>query len=132
MNQSKHLIILCGFLILSSCENTEDFKQDLLSDNKEKIINACYELGKKRDTSSVKLLLNKALDPRITHDLRFKGMSVNYSRLIALQKISDNEYEKEINQRYVDTIATIFFQDWAIKNGYIKNETEVNIYYFNK
>jgi hypothetical protein len=126
------LVKLIGILVLNSCANTENYKQNLLSDDKEKIIQASYELGEIRDTTSVKNLLNKALDPRITHNIKFYGVSVNYSRLIALQKISNNTYKKKINQQQVDTIATIFFRDWAIKNKYLKNETEVDIYYLKK
>ncbi|MCL6294024.1 hypothetical protein [Jejuia spongiicola] len=116
--------------VLFSCANSENFKLDLLSNDKEKIIKASYELGEIRDTTSVKNLLNKALDPRITHNLKFYGSSVNYSKLIALQKISNNAYTEKINQHQVDTIATIFFRDWAIKNKYLKNEAEVDINYY--
>ena len=124
------LLIVVGILVLYSCANTENHKQDLLSNDKEKIIKASYELGEVRDTTSVKNLLNKALDPRITHNLKFYGVSVNYSRLIALQKISNNAYKEKINQQQVDTIATIFFRDWAIKNKYLKNEAEIDINFY--
>jgi hypothetical protein len=124
------LVKILGLLILISCSNTENYKQDLLSNDKEKIIKASYELGEIRDTSSVKNLLNKALDPRITHNLKFNGMSVNYSKIRALQKISNNAYKGKINQHEVDTIATIFFRDWAIKNKYLKNKEEIDINFY--
>lgn len=124
------LSVSTGFLILSSCSNTEEFKQDLLSGNKQKIIKACYKLGEKRDTSAVKNLLYQVLDPRITHNIRFKGVSVNYARLVALQKISGNQYDGKINQSSVDSIATFFFRDWAIEKKYLKDKNEVDIYYF--
>jgi hypothetical protein len=126
------LSISTGFLILSSCSNTEEYKQDLLSGDKRKIIEACYELGEKRDTSAVKNLLYQALDPRITHDSRYKGRSINHIRIFALQKISNNQYQRKIDYKHVDTIATLFFRDWAIESKYLKDETEVDIYYLRK
>ena len=124
------LVKLIGILVLNSCAHTKNYKQNLLSDDKEKIIQASYELGEIRDTTSVKNLLNKALDPRITHNLKFNGMSVNYSKIRALQKISNNAYKGKINQHEVDTIATIFFRDWAIKNKYLKNKEEIDINFY--
>jgi hypothetical protein len=122
--------IIIGFLMFPSCSNSDVYKKDLLSGDKLKIIMACYPLGESNDTSSVKDLLNEALDPRIAHHIRFKGVSVNYARLTALQKISGNQYDRKINQFNVDTIATFFFRDWAIKNRYLKDKNEVYIYYF--
>ena len=87
------LIKLCLLSVIASisftaCSSSEDYKKDLLSDNQNKIDNACYELDELKDTSAVKPLLTKALDPRISTNLKFKGMSVNYCRLVALKKIS--------------------------------------------
>ena len=117
-------------IILTSCTKTSDYKQDLLSDDKHKIIKASYELGEIGDTTAVRGLLRKALDPRITHNSKFYGATVNYIRLIALQKISNNAYNKKITQHNVDTTAILFFRDWAIKNGYLKNEIDININYY--
>jgi hypothetical protein len=126
------LFAFIGFLFLSSCSNNVNYKQDLLSGNRDKNITACFELGEKKDTSVVKNLLNKALDPRITHNIKYKGVSVNYAKLMELQKISGYQYRRKITQFQVDTIATLFFIDWALNKEFIKNRNEVDIYYLKK
>jgi hypothetical protein len=123
------LFISSGFLILFSCTNAKEYIQDLLSGNKQKIIKVCYKLGEKRDASTVKNLLYQVLDPRITHDIRYYGIRINHIRILALQKISNNQYKRKIDFRHVDTIATLFFRDWAIENKYIEDETAVDINY---
>lgn len=126
----KHLVIIFfGFVFFFSCTSREKYKRDLLSDDKTKIDRACYELGEAKDTSAVRLLLTKALDPRISTNLRFKGMSVNYCRLGALRKISGIDIGRKIDQFGTDTAATLFYLDWAVKQGYLKDKGEVDIYY---
>jgi hypothetical protein len=126
----QSIIFLSGFILINSCNSTENYKRDLLSDDKNKIDKACFELGEAKDTSAVKLLLTKALDPRISHDIRFKGMSVNYCRLIALKKISGIDIGRKINQFGPDTTATLFYLNWAVKQRHLKDTSEVDISYF--
>lgn len=125
----QSIILLAGFILLNSCKSTEKYKKDLLSDDKDKIDKACHELGEAKNTSAVKLLLTKALDPRISHNVRFKGMSVNYCRLMALKKISGVHIGRKIDQSGPDTLATLFYLDWAIKQGHINDRNEVDITY---
>jgi len=130
MKQLPHLVSYISIILMFfSCSSNEKYKQDLSSDNIDKIDMACFKLGELKDTSAVKLLLTKALDPRMSTHIRFKGMSVNYCKLIALRKISAVSPEKKINQFWPDTAATLFYLDWAIKQGFIKDIKEVNIYY---
>ncbi len=122
--------ILLLYTALISCISNEKYKRDLLSDDKEKIDMACYKLGERRDTSAIKLLFTKILDPRISNDLRFKGMSVNYCRLISLKKISGVDFRRKIDQFGPDTTATLFYLDWAVKEGFLRGKNEVDILYY--
>ena len=61
--------------------------------------------------------------------MNFKGMTVNYCRLGALKKISGVDLGRKLDQFTVDTAASNFYLDWAIKQGYLKDKSEVNIYY---
>ena len=124
-----YLLFTLGLTVLiSSCFH--DYKNDLLSDDKNKIMKACYKLGEARDTSAVKFLFTKILDPRISNNLRFKGMSVSYCRLTALSKIAGLNPERKIKQYEVDTLAVYYFLDWAVKEHYLKDKDEVDIKYF--
>jgi len=117
-------------LFFYSCTLTEKYKQDLLSDDQNKIDEACYKLGEAKDTSAVKLLLTKILDPRMSTNIRFKGMTVNYCRLSALKKISGVDIGRKFDQFGVDTVATNFYIDWAVRQGYLKDKIEVDISYY--
>jgi hypothetical protein len=118
-------------IFFTSCTSMEEYKKDLLSDDINKIDNACYRLGELKDTSAIKALLTKALDPRISTNLKYKGMSVNYCRLTALKKISGADIGRKIDQFGPDTAATYFYLDWAVKQGYLKDKEEVDVSYLN-
>src|SRR4051812_36577595 len=92
-------------IFFTSCTSMEEYKKDLLSDDINKIDNACYRLGELKETSAIKALLTKALDPRISTNLKYKGMSVNYCRLTALKKISGADIGIKIDQFGPDTAA---------------------------
>lgn len=124
------LLLFLSHFFFYSCTSTEKYKQDLLSNNKDKIDEACYKLGEERDTSAVKLLLAKILDPRMSTSMRFKGMTVNYCRLGALKKISGVDTGRKLDQFAVDTVAANFYLDWAVRQGYLKDKNEVDIYYY--
>jgi len=123
-------LLFPGYLFFNSCTPTKDYKQDLLSDNASIIDEACYRLGEAKDTSAVRLLFTKILDPRISHALRFKGMTVNYCRLGALRKILGVDVGRKLNQSKVDTAATNFYLDLAISQGYLKDRNDADIYYY--
>jgi hypothetical protein len=108
-----------------------EYTKGLESGHTNDICDACYHFGEARDTSAVKLLLNGILDPRISTNLFFKGMSVNYCRLAALENISGLPSGRKTAQFDVDTIAALFYLDWAVKEGYIKNKKDVDIDYNN-
>jgi hypothetical protein len=124
------LQITIGSFFLISCNSMEKYKKDLYSDNINLIDRACYELGEAKDTSAVKPLLISALDPRTSTNLYFKGMTVNYCRLVALKKISGVDIGRKMDQFAVDTAATNFYLNWAVKQGYLKDKKEIDINYY--
>jgi hypothetical protein len=126
--QASCFLVLITFY-LNSCNDKDIYKRDLLSNDIDKIDEACFKLGEAKDTSAVKLLLINILDPRMSTNLRYKGMTVNYCRLGALRKIAGTDFGRKIDQFKVDTIATNIYLDWAVRKGYIRNTGEVDIYY---
>jgi hypothetical protein len=123
------LLVLITFWF-ASCNSTDQYKRDLLSNDVKKIAHACRKLGELNDTSAIKPLLTKALDPRMSTSLRYKGMCINYCRLIALKKISGVDIGRKIDQFEPDTAATHFYLDWAVEQGYVKYSDEVDIDYY--
>lgn len=118
------------YIIYSWCNSLEKYRRDLLSDDKHKINSSCVKLGRAWDTSAVKLLLRKALDPRISHRLPFYATSVNHNRLNALEKISGKDVRAGTSSFGADTTATLYYLRWAIEKGYIKDSSEVDIRYY--
>jgi hypothetical protein len=118
------------FCILSSCNSSEKYKLDLASENHPTIIiKAAFELGEARDTSAVIPLLKNILDPRMSTNIHFKGMTVCYCKLVALKKITGLKPLQNVNQFEVDTLAANFYYKWAIGKGLIKDGDRLDIYY---
>lgn len=94
------------------------------------IIKAAYKLGERKDKLAIKPLLANILDPRVSTNMNFKGMSVCYCKLGALKKISNLSPPIELNQFSVDTIAAKFYLDWAIKEKFIEPGEEIDLTYY--
>ena len=92
-------------------------------------VKAAYKLGERKEKTAVVPLLTRILDPSTSTNLSFKGMTVCYAKLIALSKISGIQPPNELNIE-VDTMAAKFYLNWAIKEGYIKSEKEIDLTYF--
>jgi hypothetical protein len=129
MRVIQFIVFISLVFVVFACNMNEKYKRDLQSNNVNKIDNACYKLGESKDTSAVKLLLTNILDPRMSTNLRFKGMSTSYCRLGALKKISGLDMGRPIDQFSPDTTAVFFYLDWAVHKGFIKDRADVNIYY---
>jgi hypothetical protein len=56
-------------------------------------------------------------------------MSVAQCRLGVLKKISNIDVIKKENRYIPDTPAINFYLHWALKKGYVKNKSEVDINY---
>lgn len=106
-------------LVLYGCNNVnhkKDIDELLRSKNIADIIEANYLIGESKDTSFVKLLFDNIEDPRITHDVRFKGISVYQSKIIALKKIFNVLPPKKISYS-PDTLIINFYKNLALKNN---------------
>jgi hypothetical protein len=105
-----------------------NYKEDLLSSDPGVVCQACFELGKAKDTSAVRNLLTQISNPRITHKVNFKGMSAYQCKIGALRKISGIETKSNYN---VDTAIINIYLDWAVNQKFIKSRAEVNIAFDN-
>jgi hypothetical protein len=123
-------MVFFGISLIYSCTSRKDYTKRLASGHISDICDACYHLGETRDTSAVQLLLDRILDPRRSTNLFYKGMCVNYCRLVALKKISGLPSGRKPDQFDVDTVAALFYLDWAVKRGFIKSKEDVDIDYF--
>ena len=86
-----------------------------------KICEASYFIGELRDTISVPLLLSDIDDPRISHHIKYKGMSVYYCKAVALKKISGLDIQIKQHSMSDSNLIKQFY-DWAIKTNIISKQ----------
>ncbi|HUC79781.1 MAG TPA: hypothetical protein VMR70_02660 [Flavisolibacter sp.] len=127
---TKPLFLLCLYILLSSCKDNEHYKKELSSQNHATaILEAAYKLGEQKDTSAIKPLLTNILDPRMSTNLKYKGMTVCYGRLVALRKITGASPSWKIAQFDQDTAAVNFYLTWAFTKGIVQNRNDIDIEY---
>ena len=91
----------------------------LNSDKAYEVCIAAFHLGERKDTVSVRDLLCNLDDPRITHHLKQKGMSIYYCKAGALRKISGLEID--IKQHELpDSLVIKTFTNWALENELLR------------
>jgi hypothetical protein len=84
--------LLLVMMLLSFCTKSDksyDFiLSKLQSKDKDVIISTIYDLGEYRDNRFNKIIIELSFDSRISHNIRFLGISVHQSCMKALEKIT--------------------------------------------
>ena len=119
--------ILLLILIFLSCTKESETKMlnGLKSCNKDSICIASYYFGERKNRNVVLYLLNGIEDGRISHDIRYKGMTVYYCKMIALKKISGLNINVTQSEK-PDSKKIQKFIDWGIENQLINKEENIN------
>jgi len=110
------------FIFLISCTSRIDDQvllEMLRSDNKAQIIEATRYIGKHRKTHLVKYLLENGANPRVSHDLRYKGMSIYQIKMKTMWLLTEKAPPKRLS-RSPDSVILKFYYDISKKNGWIK------------
>lgn len=98
--------------------NRDEVELMLNSDNATQLIKAYYLIGEHKDTTFVKNLFLNIEDVRVSHDLKFKGISVYQSKMIALKKIYKIEFPNSLSKE-VDKSLVDFYREIATNNGHL-------------
>jgi len=108
------MLMLISFFNLSCSfnKNKEDVTMLLKSNNLSDKMNAYYIIGENRDANYIDSLLTNLDDPRISNNLRYKGMSIYQCKIEALKKISKKNPPNEINNR-PDSTNIKYYLSWA-------------------
>ena len=87
--KSWSLIWFFSSILILAISCNEDKKIIRLLDSAEKydIMRGAFKAGESHDKKFVPYLLKNTADPRISHSLEFKGISVYRQKMIALRKI---------------------------------------------
>jgi|GEM_PF-3350922 hypothetical protein len=112
MKLYKILLIL---LILQACRQISiNRKNDLWvmvkSNNVDSIIDATIEIQEAKDTSMFSAILYKPDDPRITNNLKYKGLSVYQIKMQALKLMTGLNPPKQITYN-IDTTIINFYRN---------------------
>jgi hypothetical protein len=110
----KYFFVIFFYLLFAcSTGNQTQRKKELWamiqSQNIDSIIFATEEIRKTHDTSMVNALLYRVDDPRITHQLYYKGKSVYQIKMEALKEITGVSPPGEITYK-VDTSIVLFYR----------------------
>jgi hypothetical protein len=114
-------------LIFFSCgkEYETKMRNGLKSCDKDSICIASFYFGEHKDRSAVKDLLIGIEDSRISLDIRHKGMSVYYCKMVALRKISG--LNLNVTEREEPELKKIQkFINWAVLNKIIGEKENIN------
>ncbi|WP_316817154.1 hypothetical protein [Pedobacter nyackensis] len=117
----KYNIIFIGFFILVSCTRVIEEKklvEMFNSKDKRQLLTAIDYVSDHHQVHMVKCLLSDALDPRIVHDVRYKGMSIYQIKMGAMQKLTGVKPVKKITYR-PDSSVVDFYLEISVKNGWI-------------
>lgn len=112
------LILIC--VIFVSCKQKDNKERNLQfwsmikSGNVDSIIEATIGIQQSKDTSMIGALLYGADDPRITHKLRYKGMSVYQIKMGALRNLTGLNPPTEISYK-VDTAIISYYRSELLK-----------------
>lgn len=101
------------------CSCTTDEKtliKMLNSDKKIEVIKAINYIADHHKTHMVKYLLTDAMDPRIIHDLRYKGMSIYQIKMGAMERLTGIKSVKEITYQ-PDSAVFKFYLNIVLKKG---------------
>lgn len=106
--------VLLFVIFLLSCvqdkkQSRDEINKLINSTDKTDVIEGFKIIGDNRDTSFVKAIFTNPGDPRISNDLRFKGMSVYQSKMYAIEKITGVEPPAKISYLADTTIINFYF-----------------------
>ena len=104
-------------IFLASCKyNSETEINNLIkSNNPDELVQGFFLIGEQKRKEYVHLILSNVNDPRISHTLRFKGVSVYQSKIIAMKKISGELPPGKITYK-PDSVVIKFYKEWALKH----------------
>ncbi len=137
------ILLLTTSLLLSlfSCSKYDrtEINKMLVSDDKNNIMEAIYQIGEKKDSFYNDKLLELAYDPRVSHLRKYLGMSIHYGCIVALKKITNKIPPNKMSYE-VDTQNIVFYRQLlgktekqttkSTENQKVLSESEKE--YFNK
>lgn len=115
-------ILIIALIPIKSCDHIYDrtyiielLNSKDIADNME----AYFIIGETKDISFINEVLKDPYNPHVTVDLRFKGMSLYYTKMGALRKITGVSPPKRVNYE-PDSLVVKFYFSLLKERGLIK------------
>lgn len=122
----KYFLILFLFLHFSCkeeiCIDDDKIEKKITSNSANDIVEGYYIIGECRRIKFIEKSFKNINDVRISHHIRYNGISVYKSKMIALKKISGLEPPVKLTNQ-PDSIIIAYYYRWAIKNNYIQTKS---------
>lgn len=118
----RYIISVFIGLCIMGCSKQNDrstLKKMLKSGEIDQIIEATNYISYHKDTSMVEDMLEHAFDPRITHIITHKGMSVYQIKMAAMKEMTGILPPNKTTYK-PDSVNIRFYLNVAIKHGWIK------------
>lgn len=116
----KYVLFIVFFLLLSCTRVISEKKLIEMFNSKDKrqLLTAIEYVSEHHQVHMAKYVLIDALDPRIVHDLRHKGMSIYQIKMGAMQKLTGVKPLKRITYK-PDSSVFRFYLEISIRNGWM-------------
>lgn len=111
-------IVLCSLGCFKQIDKPT-LKKMLQSEDKLQIIEATDYIKRTRDTSMVNDMLKQSFDPRVTHLLKYKGMSIYQIKMGAMKELTGITPPNTITYR-PDSVNIEFYLRIARNRNWIK------------
>ncbi|WP_282160412.1 hypothetical protein [Ulvibacterium marinum] len=111
------ILLSCGY----KNRDTEQIKELLLSESIDDVFEGNFLAGKQKEEGLVYLILKDADDPKIIHNIKYKGMSIYQSKMMALKNISGLEPTSQITHK-PDSSIVAFYTEWAFERGLLYSD----------
>ncbi len=109
--------------IIISCNSNrvsrDEMRQMINSPDATTVIKGFWLIGEARDSSFVNDIFSDVNDSRISHHMRFYGMSVYQEKMAAIKKITKIYPPRQITSD-PDSAIVSFYNEIAKKRGWIK------------
>ena len=108
---NRIFIFLLVFVLFGSCREQRIHKL-LQSGDQTDIIKGCNLISSPEDSLFIDDLLAQPYDGRISHDLRYKGISVYKAKMLALERVSNIKPPNKMDYHF-DSTNIQFYIRWA-------------------
>lgn len=118
MKYLSYILFVFALISFTFCQSKKDKIVKFLKSNEvDSLMQGIYMVGETKDTTFVDKILQDPIDTRISHHLRFKGMSLYRQKMLTMRKLTGTPPPHEITDQ-PDSIIVQFYIEKAKERGW--------------